>query len=107
MAVHNAAVGQHCCVPLRDIQPYFHGAPQSQLPAGSTAVPADHQIVTRYSDTISNLDKPFRSSGKKWPRTDAKRRKTSGPTILYFKPKTQKTQENVRFSWVFSSGGGI
>ena len=30
------------------------------LPAGSTSLPADAPIVTRFSSSNSNLDKPFR-----------------------------------------------
>jgi len=48
-------------VPLRDIQQYLQEVFQSQLPKGSTAIPADHPIITRFSDSNSNLDKPFKA----------------------------------------------
>ena len=47
-------------VPIRDIRQYLEDAFQAALPAGSGSLPADAPIVTRFSATNSNLDKPFR-----------------------------------------------
>ena len=48
-------------VPLRDIRTYLEDVFQTQLPEGSSSLPADQPVITRFSDTNSNLDKPFKS----------------------------------------------
>jgi integrase len=48
-------------VPLRDIRQYLQEAYQAALPAGTLSLPADTPIITRFTATNSNLDKPFKS----------------------------------------------
>ncbi len=48
-------------VPLRDIRQYLQEALHAALPDGAKSLPADCPIITRFSDTNSNLDKPFKS----------------------------------------------
>jgi len=60
-------------VPLWDVRQYLQEALLSQLPAGSTAIPAEHPVITRFSDSNSDLDKPFkgilhRAGMVPWPR---------------------------------------
>ena len=47
-------------VPIRDVRPYLEDAFQEALPAGSRSLPSDAPIITRFSKSNSNLDKPFR-----------------------------------------------
>jgi integrase len=47
-------------VPLRDIRTYLEDAFQAALPAGKRSLPADQPIITRFSTTNSNLDKPLK-----------------------------------------------
>ncbi len=47
-------------VPLRDVREHLEDAFQAALPSGKQSVPADDPIITRFSTTNSNLDKPFR-----------------------------------------------
>ena len=47
-------------VPLRDVLPYLKDALQDALPAGKRSLPVDAAIITRFSASNSNLDKPFR-----------------------------------------------
>lgn len=46
-------------VPLRDIEPYVIDAFQAAYPKGKRSVPSDQPMLTRYSRSNSNLDKPF------------------------------------------------
>ena len=46
---------------MRDIRQNLQEVFQSQLPAGAVGIPADHPVITRFSDTNSNLDKLFKA----------------------------------------------
>ena len=48
-------------VPTRDVQTYLEDVFQASLEPGQTTLPADAPIITRFSATNSNLDKPFKS----------------------------------------------
>ena len=48
-------------VPLRDIRQNLLDAMQSQLTDGAVSLPADSPIITRFSKSNSNLDKPMKS----------------------------------------------
>ena len=48
-------------VPLRDIRPYLKDVFQAALPTGKRSLPANAPIITRFSASNSNLDKPFRA----------------------------------------------
>jgi integrase len=48
-------------VPLRDIRQYLRDVFEAALPEGAVSLPADTPIITRFIDTNSNLDKPFKS----------------------------------------------
>jgi integrase len=47
-------------VPIRDIRPYLEDALRLATPQGQQGVPADAPIITRFSASNTNLDKPFR-----------------------------------------------
>lgn len=47
-------------VPLRDIREFLEDAFQAALPKGKRSLPADAPVITRYDESNSNLDKPFR-----------------------------------------------
>jgi len=47
-------------VPIRDVREYLDEAFQAALPNGKRSLPADAPIITRFSSSNSNLDKPFR-----------------------------------------------
>lgn len=47
-------------VGLRDIRPHLEDVFQEQLPDGKRSLPADASIVTRFSKSNCNLDKPFK-----------------------------------------------
>ncbi len=47
-------------IPIRDIRQYLEDAFQAELSGGSKSLPAEAPIVTRFSASNSNLDKPFR-----------------------------------------------
>jgi len=47
-------------VGLRDIRPHLADVFQEQLPDGKRSLPADAPIVTRFSKSNCNLDKPFK-----------------------------------------------
>jgi len=46
-------------VPIRDIREYLEEAFQAALPGRRLSLPADTPIITRFSASNSNLDKPF------------------------------------------------
>jgi integrase len=48
-------------VPLRDIQEHLEDVFQEQLPDGKQSLPPDAPIITRFSRSNSNLDKPFKA----------------------------------------------
>jgi len=48
-------------VPIRDIRQFLLDAMQSQLADGAVSLPADAPIITRFSKSNSNLDKPMKS----------------------------------------------
>lgn len=48
-------------VPLRDIRQYLQETFEAQLPEGASSLPAKEKVITRFSASNSNLDKPFRS----------------------------------------------
>jgi integrase len=47
-------------VPIRDVREYLEDAFQLALPSGKRSIPPDAPIITRFSSSNSNLDKPFR-----------------------------------------------
>ncbi len=47
-------------VPIRDVGQYLDDAFQAALPSGKQSLPAEQPIITRFSASNSNLDKPFR-----------------------------------------------
>ncbi len=47
-------------VGLRDIRQHLEDVFQEQLPTGKHSLPADDSIITRFSKTNCNLDKPFK-----------------------------------------------
>ena len=47
-------------VPLRDIRQFLEDTFQAALPKGKRSLPADALVITRYDESNSNLDKPFR-----------------------------------------------
>jgi integrase len=48
-------------VPLRDIRQHLRETFESQLPVGASSLPAEQKIITRFSESNSNLDKPFKT----------------------------------------------
>ena len=48
-------------VPLRDIRQYLRETFEAQLPAGTSSLPAEQKIISRFSESNSNLDKPFKT----------------------------------------------
>lgn len=48
-------------VPLRDIRQYLRETFEAQLPAGASSLPAEQKIISRFSESNSNLDKPFKT----------------------------------------------
>lgn len=47
-------------VPIRDLLPYFEDAMQAVLSPGARSLPATKSVVTRFSGSNTNLDKPFK-----------------------------------------------
>ena len=47
-------------VPLRDVRQYLEDAFQAALPPGKRSLPADRSIISKFSSSNGNLDKPFR-----------------------------------------------
>ena len=47
-------------VPIRDVQQYLEDAHHAARPAGKQSLPADQRVITRFSRSNSNLDKPLR-----------------------------------------------
>ena len=48
-------------VPLRDIRQYLQETFQAQLSDGASSLPAEPTIISRFSESNSNLDKPFKT----------------------------------------------
>jgi integrase len=48
-------------VPLRDIRQYLRETFEAQLPEGASSLPAEEKVITMFSESNSNLDKPFRA----------------------------------------------
>ena len=47
-------------VPIRDVQRYLEEAFSDELPEGQACLPADAPVITRFSRSNNNLDKPFK-----------------------------------------------